>query len=132
MPPKPGTGSGRRVFIGEYGFASVGYGAERQDTLSRRVLRAALRWGCPFALYWEMYNNEVKDGVQQGYWLIDDHGNRQPIYDTHRRFLERARAHVADFLKREGRVPTGEEFREAALAWLADTPAAAPSSPKGE
>ncbi|MBE7190453.1 glycoside hydrolase family 43 protein, partial [Jatrophihabitans endophyticus] len=121
MPPKPGVPAGRRVFIGEYGFPSIVCGPERQDALSRRVLRTALRWGCPFALYWEMYNNEVKDGVQQGYWLVDDHGTRQPVYDTHRRFLEQARAYVAGFLEREGRVPTREEFGQAAPAWLDGT-----------
>ena len=123
MPPRPSASPGRRVFIGEYGFASVSYGAEKQEALSRRVLQAALRWGCPFALYWEMYNNEVNDGVQQGYWLIDDDGNRQPAYWTHRRFLEQARDYVADILARESRRPTREEFRDAALGWLQNPPA---------
>jgi len=35
---------------------------QEQDNLSRRVMRAGLEWGCPFVLYWEMYNNEVRDG----------------------------------------------------------------------
>ena len=119
LPPKPGV-PGKRVFIGEYGFAAVSHPPPEQDALSRRVMRAGLRWGCPFVLYWEMYNNEVKEGVQQGYWLIDDRGTRQPVYFTHQRFLAQARRHVAGFLAREGRVPTRDEFQRAAPGWLQD------------
>ncbi len=50
------------------------------DLLARHVMRAGLKWGCPFVLYWEMYNNEVTpDGRQRGFWLIDDHGIKQPV-----------------------------------------------------
>ena len=119
LPAKSGA-PGKRVFIGEYGFAAVRNSPPQQDQLSRRVMRAGLRWGCPFVLYWEMYNNEVKSGVQQGYWLIDDHGAKQPIYDSHQRFLARARQYVAEFLRREHRMPTREEFGQAADPWLAD------------
>jgi hypothetical protein len=82
-------------------------------------MRAGLRWGCPFVLYWEMYNNEVTpDGRQRGFWLIDDHGVKQPVYFTHQKFYEQARAYVADFTARKGRVPSREEFGLAALGWL--------------
>ncbi len=119
LPPKPGV-DGKRVFIGEYGFPGVHHSPPEQDALSRRVMRTGLQWGCPFVLYWEMYNNEVKDGVQQGYWLIDDHGTKQPAYSTHQHFLEQARRYVADFFTRESRVPTREEFGQAASPWLQD------------
>ncbi len=119
LPAKPGA-PGRRVFIGEYGFAQVHHPASQQDELSCRVMQAGLRWGCPFVLYWEMYNNEVKAGVQQGYWLIDDRGVKQPIYYRHERFLARAHQYVADFLARERRVPTREEFGQAAATWLVE------------
>ena len=78
----------------------------------------------PIRAVLEMDNNEVKGGVQQGYWLIDDHGNRWLVYDTHQRFLAQARAYVADFLKRRGRVPTREEYGKAA-GRLDDAPPAA-------
>ncbi|MCX6917553.1 MAG: hypothetical protein NT167_31730, partial [Verrucomicrobia bacterium] len=70
-------------------------------------------------LYWEMYNNEVTpDGRQRGFWLIDDHGVKQPVYFTHQKFYQQARAYVADFTTRNGHVPSREEFGSAALAWL--------------
>jgi hypothetical protein len=87
-------------------------------------MRTGLQWACPFVLYWEMYNNKVTaDGRQRGFWLIDDHGAKQPVYDTHRQFYEKARAHVADFTVRKRRVPSREEFGLAALAWLPVEPA---------
>jgi len=72
------------VFIGEYGFAAQGITPKEQDVRTRQVMRAGLKWGCPFVLYWEMYNNEVgKSGDQTGFWLIDDHNTKQPVYFTH-------------------------------------------------
>ncbi len=118
LAPKSGI-PGKRVFIGEYGMPLLGNSAQAQDILARRVMRAGMQWGCPFVLYWEMYNNEVTaDGRQRGFWLIDDHGVKQPVYFTHQKFYAKARAYVADFTARNRRVPSREEFGLAALAWL--------------
>ena len=43
--------------------------------------------------------------------MIDDHGVKQPIYETHRRFYEKARAFVAEEIRRTGRPPDDEQFR---------------------
>ena len=118
LAPKPGI-PGQRVFIGEYGMPLLGNSAPAQASLACHVMRAGLRWGCPFVLYWEMYNNEVTpDGRQRGFWLIDDHGVKQPVYFTHQKFYQQARAYVADFTTRNGHVPSRAEFGSAALAWL--------------
>lgn len=118
LPAKPGI-AGKRVFIGEYGFPKQTVSPEVQDEKSRQVMRTGLDWGCPFVLYWQMYNNEVdKDGKQCGFWMIDDKNVKQPIYYTHQRFYAWARKYVADFTKREGRAPTFDEYRKAAVKWL--------------
>ena len=118
LAPKPAI-PGKRVFIGEYGMPLLGNSAQAQADLARHVMRAGLRWGCPFVLYWEMYNNEVTpDGRQRGFWLIDDHGIKQPVYFTLQRFYEQARNYVAESTGRNGRAPSREEFGLAALAWL--------------
>jgi hypothetical protein len=117
LPPKPGI-EGRRVFIGEYGFPAVSNTPERQRDLSREVMRAGLTWGCPFVLYWEMFCNEKSEGVHRGFWLIDDKGAKQPVYNLHARFLSRAREWVAEFARGEGRPPTQAEYQAAAPAWL--------------
>lgn len=118
LPAKEGI-AGRRVFIGEYGFPAVHHTPQQQDAKSRAVIHTALAWGCPFVLYWELYNNEVDDkGQQRGFWLIDDKGVKQPVYSTHQRFLFKARSFVANFERREKRLPSFDEYRKASVDYL--------------
>jgi hypothetical protein len=117
LPPKAGI-AGKRVFIGEYGFAAHTYPEPERDRRSRQVMRIGLEWGCPFVLCWQMYNNEFKDGHENGYWLIDDQGVKQPLWHTHHDFYQKSRHYVTDFRQKEGRLPTSEEFRRFALAIL--------------
>jgi hypothetical protein len=85
----------KNIFIGEYGFPTD-RGATRtpqeQADLTRGIYQAALGWGCPFALYWQMYDNEASEGGAdaRGFWLIDYQNQRQPTYDDHQDFLGRA------------------------------------------
>ncbi len=127
LKPKVGLPA-KRVWIGEYGFPAIRYSPQEQDRQSRRAMRAALDWGCPFALYWEFYNNEVQDGKQRGFWLVNDKNEPQPIYRTHQHFLQNARAYIADFQHQHGRVPTREEFNHQANIWLADGPIVPPAN----
>ena len=53
--------------------------------------------------------------------MIDDHNVKQPVYHTHQRFYQQARRYVAEFQKRNQRLPTSEEFSQQALTLL-DTP----------
>jgi hypothetical protein len=117
LPVKSGV-PGKRVFIGEYGFPAKRFSPAQQDVRSRRIMRDAIQWGCPFVLYWEMYNNEVEDGRQAGYWLIDDKGARQPVYYTHQAYYRWAREFVAGYRRDHGTEPAQERFRDAAVAWL--------------
>jgi hypothetical protein len=110
--------SGKRVFIGEYGFPADRYPPQDQDKLSRRVMTIGLTWGCPFVLYWEMYNNEIKDGRQRGFWLIDDQARKQPVYFTLQQYYRSARGWVTGFLQERHRVPTPFEFDGTAVEWL--------------
>jgi hypothetical protein len=117
LPTKDGV-SGTRMFIGEYGFPAIRYSPQDHDTLSRRVMRTGLAWGCPFVLYWEIYNNEVKDGRQRGFWLIDDQGRKQPVYFTLQQYYRSTRSWLMDFLHQKHRVPSLSEFDRAAVQWL--------------
>jgi len=127
LPPKTGI-AGKRVFVGEYGFPITLYNPDgtlyerideaTQDARSRNLARASLEWGAPFVLYWEMYNNEIKDGEQRGYWLIDDRGRKTAMYETHRAFYESARRFVDRFAREHGTLPSWGEFRAATLELL--------------
>ncbi len=117
LKPKPGLPE-KRVFIGEYGLPATrkdSGGPPAQEMMVRSVLLAALRWECPFVLYWQMYDNE-----KVGFWLIDDKNVKQPAYFTHAGFLEKAKAYVTAFHEKHHRLPTRGEFGAAAQAWLRD------------
>ncbi|MBN1480840.1 fibronectin type III domain-containing protein [candidate division KSB1 bacterium] len=127
LPAKEGLPPGRRVFIGEYGYP---YGRpdgatspEDQDRRSRNVMQAGLRLGCPFVLYWEMYNNEVRDGVQWGFWMINDRGIKQPIYYTHRDYYARANSLYENFVITNNREPDESDMQELLLQALEDVAA---------
>ncbi len=122
LHPKPEIG-GKRVFIGEYGFPVNRPGKPRspgeQDAMSRTIMCAALEWGCPFVLYWELYNNEVSsDGTQVGFWMINDRGEKQPVFLTHQSFFRWSRAFVSDYRDKHGAHPQDGVFRDAAVDFL--------------
>jgi hypothetical protein len=119
LQPKTGP-LGKRVFIGEYGFPARYVSERDRDRRSRLVMRIGLEWGCPFICCWQMYNNEYKDGAENGYWLIDDKGAKQPVWFTHHDFYQQSRRYLVDFKKRERRLPTSDEFRRFALSILDD------------
>jgi hypothetical protein len=117
LPTKAGIAS-KRVFIGEYGFAAHTYPESERDHRSRQVMRIGLDWGCPFVLCWQMYNNEFSNGVENGYWLIDNHGVKQPLWHTLAGFYREARRRVTDCKRQTGRLPAEGEFRRFALGLL--------------
>ncbi|HMJ66630.1 MAG TPA: hypothetical protein VK615_14900 [Candidatus Binatia bacterium] len=118
LPPKVGI-QGKRVFIGEYGFSLEHTKTpQKQDLYARDVCRAALEWGCPFVLYWEMYCNENPEGKHRGFWLIDDKNRKQPFYDTLSTYYETMKRFVAEFRKKHGRLPTDNELRKKAVEIL--------------
>ncbi len=124
LKPKPSI-SGKRVFIGEYGYALIGSdgvsvqnSATAQNTRSKYVMKSAITWGCPFVLYWEMYNNEVVNGVQRGFWLINDKNEKQPIYYTHENFIKAGKAWVNNYFTTNKKLPSYDEFKAWAITSL--------------
>jgi hypothetical protein len=95
-----------------------------QNLRSVWTIKAALRWGTPFILYWEMYNNEINSstGEQVGYWLINDKGTKQPIWHTHHLFYKESKAFVKRYLKANGTLPSFDEYREKALTFKSLNP----------
>jgi hypothetical protein len=119
LPHKPRL-MRKRVFIGEFGIRarSVDYDEVEHERKNREIILKFLKWGCPFILYWEIYNNEVKNGVQEGYWLINDKNEKQPLYFTLHNLYKNSSIYVTDFLQANGRMPTIGEYQEWAVEWL--------------
>jgi len=118
LPRKEGF-NGRRVFIGEYGFPlrQTQTPAE-QERRARWVMRIGLEWGCPFILYWQMYDNEKDAQGQLGFWMIDDKDEKQPVYETHERFYREMKEWVREFQADKKRLPTPEEYRQKAASFF--------------
>lgn len=117
LQPKENLPKGKRVWIGEYGNPSIHHNEDMQNLRSIWTIKAALEWGTPFVLYWEMYNNEIKEktGEQIGYWLIDDKGIKQKIWYTHYNFYQEGKEFVRNFIKQNRREPNFQEFTQGAL-----------------
>lgn len=79
----------KKVFIGEYGASVTGSSPmmtpAQQTTLAALELKAAAGWGCPFVLYWQMYDNE-----NAGFWLIDNTNTKVGAWYKHQEFLGKA------------------------------------------
>lgn len=117
LKPKPGL-PGKRVFIGEYGFPGRRYPPEEQNRKSIEAMIAAIEWGCPFVIYWELYDNEGTSEKPGGFWLINEKNEKQPVWHTHQRYFTWAKKHVAETQKRTGEPPSEAAFRAAALEYL--------------
>lgn len=123
LKPKPGL-AGKRVFLGEYGFwlrkdGQIENTPESQRTRSLTVIRAGLEWGCPFILYWQLYNNELDaDGSHRGFWMIDDQGVKQPVYELHRSIYEWARRWYGEHGTGGDPLAVDSAFRAAAIEFL--------------
>lgn len=111
LPAKPQI-EGKRVFIGEMGIKAkaLNFSKSRHESVNRANISKALKWGAPFVLYWEMYNNEVHDGIEEGLWLIDDKNEKWPLYYTFSNFYEDAKIWVYTQKEELNRLPTREEY----------------------
>lgn len=127
IQPKPGI-KGKRLFIGEYGWPELGLYANEPATRTpeeineraKWVIKTALKWGSPFILWWEMYNNELtKDGKNRGFWLINEKGEKTPLYYTHQQFYNEARNWLEKYTSKHSKMPSEDEFRAAALKFEA-------------
>ncbi|WP_439130896.1 hypothetical protein [Polaribacter sp.] len=117
LSPKQNLPQGKRVWIGEYGNPSIKFDDKTQNLRSIWTIKAALEWGTPFILYWEMYNNEIKKETQEqvGYWLIDDKGKKQPIWYTHHNFYEEGKLFIKNYIKENGKTPDFNTFSKNAV-----------------
>jgi len=119
LKPKPSI-PGKRVFIGEYGFPARRYSPEEQNQKSIETMIAGLEWGCPFVLYWELYDNEGTPEKPGGFWLINEKNEKQPIWETHQRFYDWARKLVIETQAKTGKHPTSDTFRNEVIRYLKD------------
>lgn len=119
LPPKDGLEE-KRVFIGEFGYKGAGMGAEAQKERSVEFIQGALHWGCPYVLYWQLYDNEIDNGKYKGYWLIDNHGEKWPVYHVFSDFFSRAKAFVEEYADANSELPDRKTFNRKADRMIDD------------
>jgi hypothetical protein len=122
LPPKKGLPFRRRVFIGEYGYhadKSKPLTVKQQYMKSRFVMQSAIAIDLPFALIWQMYNNEyAENGTSKEMSLIDEAGQRRALYALHQTYLSEMQSFVAQSCRETGVLPSREVFRARALELL--------------
>lgn len=122
LRPKSGLPFGRRVFIGEYGYHANRNKPEtvsQQYQKSRYVMQVAIELDLPFALIWQVYNNEyAPDGTSKEMSLIDETGQKRELYYLNQQYLRDMKAFVADTCRQTGQLPTRQAFKDRALAVL--------------
>jgi hypothetical protein len=119
LPPKAGLPA-RRVFIGECGLSWEACGGDGKvhEQRNREILAKFLSWRPALVLYWQLYNNEVKDGKQVGFWLIDDKKRPTPLHGTLRDLLAQQEEVAKEMMLRSRRLPSFEEMATFSENWL--------------
>ncbi|MES0811166.1 cellulose binding domain-containing protein [Roseibium sp. SCPC15] len=118
MPEKDGLPFDKRVFIGEFGFYLKYVTPEQQYDLTLEVFKAALEWGTPFALIWQIYDTAANEGL----YLIGPDGEPTATALLMEDYNTQITAWFETFRQDHGRPPTSEETRIQALTILNQFP----------
>ena len=114
--------SGKRVFIGEIGnsLQNSGWNIQNHDLDNRNHFVKPMILGCPFVLYWQMYNNVINRDTKEheGFWLIDKNNQKQPLYHTFSDFYKNAKKWVAEQNLKNGKLPSQAEYLKWATEFL--------------
>ncbi|HEX3070140.1 MAG TPA: hypothetical protein VHX14_16355 [Thermoanaerobaculia bacterium] len=87
------------IYLGEYGSPEVADDGG-DSTLSRervrRMTEVALGWGCPYILFWEVFDNtDPAAGTPGGLWLKRPDGTRPDVYYYFQALLQQSIHRVA-------------------------------------
>lgn len=121
LKPKSNIPFSRRIFIGEYGYQA---NASKPDTFDKQfndtkdIMKIAFEMDIPFALHWQMYNNEYDNGVSKEMSLINESGAKTRIYTLHQNFLKSMNNYIKEQKKNTGNAPTGQQFSAKAIQVL--------------
>lgn len=123
LKPKENLPFERRVFIGEYGGHAF---EDRPETFLiqfnnvKDIMQISLELDLPFALHWQMYNNEYrkKDGVSKNMSLINEKGEKMPVFFLHQNYYKAMNAYLKNYKEINGKYPNHEAFKVQALKVL--------------
>lgn len=122
LKPKEGLPFKRRVFIGEYGGHAFDDKPEthlKQFNNVKDIMQISLEEDLPFALHWQMYNNEyTEDGRSKNMSLINEKGEKRPLYYLHQNYYISLNDYLKKYKENYNAYPGHEEFKVQALKVL--------------
>ena len=77
-----------------------------------------MTWKPAMALFWQYYNNEVIDGEQVGFWLVDNKNNKTPLHATLTELFAAQEEAAREMRGRTRRLPGYEEIAAFSENWL--------------
>jgi len=119
LPPKAGLPA-KRVFIGECGLSWKVCGGDgaKHDQRNREIIAKFLTWRPAMVLFWQYYNNEVVDGEQVGFWLVDHKNQKTPLHGTLTELFAAQEEAAKELRHKTRRLPCFEEMASFSENWL--------------
>lgn len=121
LQPKNNLPFSRRVFIGEYGYhanITKPESFKKQYDETKEIMQISLELNLPFALHWQMYNNEYENGVSKEMSLINENGEKTPLYYLHKNYYKAMNDYLVEYKKKQKKYPSQKEFNIKALTVL--------------
>jgi hypothetical protein len=123
LKPKVNLPFERRVFIGEYGYqANRKYpkSLKKQFEETKEIMQISLELNLPFALHWQMYNNEYdkKTGRSKEMSLISEAGKKRKLYYLHQNYYKKLNRYLKKYKAEYSVYPSSTEFNKQAIKVL--------------
>ena len=123
LKPKKDIPFKRRVFIGEYGYhANINNPQSfiNQHNETKEIMQIALALDLPFALHWQMYNNEYdkKTGRSKEMSLVNEQGKKTSLYFLHQAYYKKMNAYLKSYKAQFNKYQNANLFRNKALEVL--------------
>jgi len=118
LKPKENLPFTRRAFIGEYGYHANETKAsqDKQYDETKEIMEISLELDLPFALHWQMYNNEYKkNGNSKNMSLINEKGEKRRLYYLHQNYYKKMNAYLKEYKKEHNTYPEQKVFNDEAL-----------------
>jgi hypothetical protein len=77
-----------------------------------------MTWKPVMTLFWQYYNNEVVEGEQVGFWLVDNKNNKTPLHATLTELFAAQEEAAKEMRGRTRRLPGYEEIATFSETWL--------------
>jgi len=122
LKPKSEIPFSRRVFIGEYGYqanASKPETIQKQYDETKEIMKVAFELNLPFALHWQMYNNEYENGISKQMSLINESGAKTRQYFLHENFYKAMNTYLKEEMQKNSKYPSAVQYNAKAIQVLA-------------